>query len=44
MIWAELQDEKIVWKSWLTIAVFFLASSLTWAVSKAFEWKRTREP
>ncbi len=35
MIWLELQEEEFVWKSWLTIAVFFLASALTLSVSKA---------
>jgi len=39
MIWLELQDEKIEWKSWLTIGVFFLASALTLSVSKTLAWK-----
>ena len=39
MIWLELQDEKFVWKSWLTIGVFFLASALTLSVSKTLAWK-----
>ena len=39
MIWLELQDEKFVWKSWLTIGVFFLASALTLSISKTLDWK-----
>lgn len=39
MIWFELQDEKVVWKSWLTIGVFFLASALTLSVSRTLAWK-----
>ena len=39
MIWLELQDQKFVWKSWLTIGVFFLASALTLSVSKTLAWK-----
>ena len=34
MIWWELNDNEFVWKSWLTIGLFFLASSLTLSVSK----------
>lgn len=40
MIWWELRDAQIVWKSWQTIAVLFLASALTLSVSKTFAWKR----
>lgn len=36
MIWCEIVDDKIVWKSWGTIAVLILASALTLAVSKTF--------
>lgn len=36
MIWAEMQDNEFVWKSWLTIAVLFLSSALTLSVSKTF--------
>lgn len=38
MIWLELQDDKFVWKSWLTIGVFFLASALTLSVNKTLAW------
>ncbi len=34
MIWGEVKDNAMVWKSWLTIGVFFLASTLTLSVSK----------
>ncbi len=34
MIWGEISDNGFVWKSWLTIGVFFLASALTLSVSK----------
>jgi hypothetical protein len=34
MIWGEIRDSSVVWKSWLTIGVFFLASALTLSVSK----------
>jgi hypothetical protein len=34
MIWGEVRDSSVVWKSWLTIGVFFFASSLTLTVSK----------
>ncbi len=34
MIWGEIRDSHFVWKSWLTIGVFFLASALTLSVSK----------
>jgi hypothetical protein len=36
MIWCEIHDNEIVWKSWATIAILFLASALTLAVSKTF--------
>ena len=36
MIWADIRDNEFVWKSWMTIALFFLASALTLAVSKTF--------
>jgi len=34
MIWGEIRANEFVWKSWLTIGVFFLASALTLSVSK----------
>jgi len=34
MIWGEIRDREFVWKSWLTIAIFFLASALTLSVRK----------
>ncbi len=34
MIWGEIHDNSFVWKSWLTIGVFFLASALTLSVNK----------
>ena len=37
MIWTEVRDNELIWKSWLTILVFFLASLLTLAVTKALE-------
>ena len=40
MIWAEIHDHEIIWKSWLTIAVFFLASALTLSVNKTLQWNR----
>jgi hypothetical protein len=40
MIWGELHDNEFVWKSWLTIAVFFLAGALTLSVSKTLAWRR----
>lgn len=36
MIWGEIADNEFVWKCWLTIALLFLASALTLAVSKTF--------
>jgi len=35
MIWVNYESE-FIWKSWLTIGVLFVASGLTWIVSKAF--------
>ena len=43
MNWLELQDEKFLWKSWLTIGVFFLASALTLNVNKILARKRRDE-
>ncbi len=34
MIWGDIRDSEFVWKSWLTIGVFFLSSALTLIVSK----------
>jgi len=34
MIWGEVKDNEFIWKSWLTIGLFFLASALTLSVSK----------
>lgn len=34
MIWGEINDNKLLWKSWLTIGVLFLASALTLSVSR----------
>jgi hypothetical protein len=42
MIWFELHDNKIIWKAWLTVGVFFLASCLTLAVSNTFGRVRNR--
>jgi hypothetical protein len=39
MIWGEIRDNTFVWKSWLTIGVFFLASALTLSVSKTLGGK-----
>lgn len=36
MIWGEIRDNELVWKSWLTAVVFFLASGLVLSVSKTF--------
>lgn len=43
MIWGEIRENAFVWKSWLTILVFFLASALTLSVNKTLggRWKRT---
>ena len=40
MIWMEITDNVFVWKSWLTIGVFFLASALTLSVSKTLSLRR----
>ena len=40
MIWMEITDNAFVWKSWLTIGVFFLASALTLSVSKTLSLRR----
>jgi len=34
IIWGELSDNELFWKSWLSIGVLFLASALTLSVSK----------
>jgi len=33
MIWGDLRDHALVWKSWQTIGVLFLAAALTLCVS-----------
>ena len=43
MIWSEISDREFVWKSWLTIGVFFLASALTLSVSKALGGRASRD-
>ena len=45
LIWGDITDRQFVWKSWLTIATFFLTSALTLSVSKALggHAKRGRE-
>lgn len=35
MIWVDLGDNAVLWKAWLTILVFFIASGMTLIVSKA---------
>lgn len=35
MIWGDLGKNEVLWKAWLTILVFFLASGMTLVVSKA---------
>jgi uncharacterized membrane protein YhaH (DUF805 family) len=40
MIWGELEDSRFMWKSWLTIGVFFLASVLTICVNNALGWRQ----
>ena len=42
MIWSNIKDSEFVWKSWLTIGLFFLAASLTLSVSRTFEGWGTR--
>ena len=39
MIWTEIKNNEFVWKSWLTIGVFFLASALTLSVTKTLGGK-----
>ena len=39
MIWTDIKDNEFVWKSWLTIGVFFLASALTLSVTKTLGGK-----
>jgi O-antigen ligase len=39
MIWTEIKDNEFVWKFWLTIGVFFLASALTLSVTKTLGGK-----
>ena len=34
MIWLDLHNTEFVWKSWLSIGVFFVSSALTLSVSK----------
>ena len=36
MIWGDLRSQEFVWKAWLTIGIFFLASALTLSVSKTY--------
>lgn len=43
MIWGDIRDNDFVWKSWLTIAVLFLASALTLSVSKALGGRTKHE-
>ncbi len=43
MIWGDTRNSVFVWKSWLTIGVFFLASALTLSVSKTVGWKSSRD-
>jgi hypothetical protein len=42
MIWGEINANMFVWKSWLTIGVFFLASALTLSVSRTVQGWRGR--
>ncbi len=39
MIWTDIKDNEFVWKSWVTVGVFFLASALTLSVTKTLEGK-----
>jgi hypothetical protein len=34
MSWGEAQNSEFIWKSWLTIGVFFFSSAATLSVSK----------
>ena len=40
MIWGEVKDNALVWKSWLTMAVFFIASALTLSLSQTLGWRQ----
>jgi len=37
MIWGEIKNNELVWKLWLTIGLFFLATALTLSVTKTLE-------
>lgn len=37
MIWGNFHGNEFVWKSWLTLAVLFLAAALTLSVSRTYE-------
>lgn len=39
MIWADLYRSEFIWRAWLTILIFFLASGMTLSVNKAFAWR-----
>ena len=43
IIWGELSDNELFWKSWLSIGVLFLASALTLIVSKTLGRHEKRE-
>jgi hypothetical protein len=43
MIWMEVRDDPVVWKSWLSICVLFLASLLTLSVSKTLGFNAVRD-
>jgi hypothetical protein len=43
IIWGEIGDNSLVWKSWLTIGVFFLASALTLSISKTLGGKAKQD-
>ena len=43
IIWGELSDNELFWKSWLSIGVLFLASALTLSVSKTLGRHEKRE-
>jgi hypothetical protein len=34
MIWGDAHNSEFIWKSWLTIGVFFFSSAATLSVSK----------
>ena len=42
IIWGDIRDNTFVWKSWLTIGTFFLASALTLSVSKTLGGRTSR--